>query len=45
MTDPSGEEQAARVTEYAEARRLTGPPRLFRIGPDVTMHEVSLDSL
>ncbi|WP_373293545.1 DUF6928 family protein [Micromonospora fulviviridis] len=45
VTDPSGAEQAAREAAYAEARRLMGPPRLFRMGPDGTMHEVSLDSL
>ncbi|TYB34148.1 hypothetical protein FXF50_28855 [Micromonospora sp. AP08] len=45
VTDPTGAEQAAREAEYAEARRLMGPPRLFRMGPDGTMHEVSLDSL
>ncbi|MGW4156918.1 hypothetical protein ACWEDF_27585 [Micromonospora chersina] len=44
MTDSSGEEQAVREAEYAEARRLMGPRRLFRMGPDGTTHEVSLDS-
>ena len=45
VTAPSGAEQAARQARYAEARRTMGPPRRFRMGPDGTMHEVSLDSL
>jgi len=44
-TDPSGEEQAAREAMYEQARRTMGPPRLFRMGPDGTMQEVSFDSL
>jgi hypothetical protein len=44
VTDPSEEEQAAREAMYAEARRAMGPPRIFRMGPDGTMYEVSLDS-
>jgi hypothetical protein len=45
VTDPSGEEQAAREAMYKQARRTMGPPRLFRMGPDGTMQEVSLDNL
>jgi hypothetical protein len=45
VTDPSGEEQAAREALYAEALRAMGPPQRFRMGPDGTWHEVSIDSL
>lgn len=45
VTDPSGEEQAAREAIYAEARRTMGPPRRFRMGPDGTMQEISSDGL
>lgn len=45
VSDPSGGEQAAREAMYEEARRTMGPPRLFRMGPDGTMQEVSFDSL
>jgi hypothetical protein len=45
VTDPSGEEQAAREAMYEQARRAMGPRRLFRMGPDGTMQEVSFDSL
>jgi hypothetical protein len=45
VTDPSGQEQAAREAAYAAARRAMGPPRMFRMGPDGTMHEVTLDKL
>ncbi|MET8358803.1 hypothetical protein [Micromonospora sp. NPDC005171] len=45
VTDPSGEEQAAREAAYAQVRRAMGSPRMFRMGPDGTMHEVSLESL
>ncbi|WP_307849199.1 hypothetical protein [Micromonospora sp. U56] len=44
VTDPSGEEQAAREAMYAQALRAMGPPQRFRMGPDGTWHEVSLDS-
>ena len=44
VTDPSGEEQAAREAVYEQARQAMGPPRLFRMGPDGTMREVSFDS-
>ncbi|WP_420884046.1 DUF6928 family protein [Micromonospora sp. CPCC 205547] len=44
VTDPSGDEQAAREARYAEVLRAMGPPRSFRMGPDGTMYEVSLDS-
>ncbi len=43
VTDPSGEEQAAREAAYAAARKTMGPPRMFRMGPDGTMYEVTLD--
>jgi hypothetical protein len=43
VTDPSGQEQAAREAAYETARRAMGPPRMFRMGPDGTMHEVTLD--
>ena len=41
VSDPSGEEQAARQAAYAEALRAMGPPRRYRMGPDGTMHEIS----
>ncbi|PTA42898.1 hypothetical protein [Micromonospora sp. RP3T] len=44
VTDPSGEEQAAREAAYAWALQNMGPPRRYRMGPDGTMHEVSPDS-
>ncbi|MFI7427371.1 DUF6928 family protein [Micromonospora sp. NPDC049836] len=44
VTDPSGEEHAARTAAYAQARQTMGPPRMYRMGPDGTMHEVSPDS-
>lgn len=44
VTDPSGEEQAAREAAYAQARRAMRSPRRFRLGPDGAMHEVSLGS-
>ncbi|MER7333665.1 MULTISPECIES: DUF6928 family protein [unclassified Micromonospora] len=44
VTDPSGEEQAAREAMYAQALRAMGPPQRFRMGADGTWHEVSLDS-
>ena len=44
VTDPSGEEQAAHEAAYAEAQQTMGPPRMYRMGPDGTMHEVSPDS-
>ncbi|MEH0971115.1 hypothetical protein V6U77_08240 [Micromonospora sp. CPCC 205546] len=44
VTDPSGEEQLAREAAYAEALRSMGPPRMYRMGPDGTMHEVAPDS-
>jgi len=45
VTDPSGEEQAAREAMYEQARRTMRPPRLFRMGPNGTMQEVSLGNL
>jgi hypothetical protein len=45
VTDPSGEEQAAREAMYKEARRTMGPPRTYRMGPDGTMQEVRLNDL
>ncbi|QLQ40126.1 DUF6928 family protein [Micromonospora robiginosa] len=44
VTDPSGEEQAAREAAYVEALQNMGPPRRYRLGPGGTMHEVSPDS-
>ncbi|MFZ0161995.1 MAG: hypothetical protein WAL12_00275 [Trebonia sp.] len=45
MTDPSGEEQAAREAEYEQARQSMGLSRWFRVEPDGTMQEVNFDSL
>jgi hypothetical protein len=45
VTDPSGQEQAAREAEYEQARRSLGRSRWFRIGPDGTIQEVNFDSL
>jgi hypothetical protein len=45
VTDPSGQQQAEREAAYERARQTMGPPRMFRMGPDGTMHEVSLDEL
>jgi hypothetical protein len=44
VTDPTGQEQAAREAAYAQARQALGTPRFFRRGPDGTMHEVTLGS-
>ncbi|MET8461500.1 DUF6928 family protein [Micromonospora zamorensis] len=44
VTDPSGEEQAAREAAYAAALQAMGPPRRYRMGPDRTMHEVGPDN-
>lgn len=41
--DPSGEEQAVRAAAYEHLTRDMGPPRMFRMGPDGTMQEVSWD--
>ncbi len=43
VTDPSGEEQAAREAACEQARRDMGPPRMFRMGPDGTMQEIGWD--
>jgi hypothetical protein len=45
VTDPTGEEQAARDAMYEQARRTMGPPQRLRMGPGGTMQEVSFDSL
>jgi hypothetical protein len=45
VTDPSGEEQAAREAEYEQARQSMGLSRWFRVEPDGTMQEVNFDSL
>jgi len=45
VTDPSGAEQAAREASYEEALRRMGPPRMLRMGPDGTLHEVDSDDL
>ncbi|XVQ10570.1 DUF6928 family protein [Spirillospora sp. CA-255316] len=45
VTDPTGEEQAAREAMYEEARQTMGPPRMFRMGPDGTMQEIDFDAL
>lgn len=45
VTDPTGQEQAARQAAYEEVRRRMGPPRRFRMGPDGTMYEVGFDAL
>ncbi|MET8312006.1 hypothetical protein [Micromonospora sp. NPDC005173] len=44
VTDPSGEEQAAREARYAEVLRAMGAPRRLRMGPDGAMHEIGVDS-
>ncbi len=41
----TGREQAEREAAYQHARQTIGPPRLFRMGPDGTMQEVSFDAL
>ena len=41
--DPSGQEQEAREAVYEQAMRDMGPPRMFRMGPDGKMQEVSWD--
>lgn len=43
VADPSGEEQAAREAAYKQATCDMGPPRMFRMGPDGTMQEISPD--
>jgi hypothetical protein len=45
VTDPTGREQAEWEAAYAEAIKEVGPLRVFRTGPDGTMHEKSLDDL
>jgi hypothetical protein len=45
VTDPTGREQAEREAHYQRARQTMGPPRMFRMGPDRTMQEVSFDAL
>jgi hypothetical protein len=45
VTDPTGREQAEREAAYERARQTMGPPRMFGMGPDGTMQEVSLDDL
>ena len=45
VADSSGAEQAVREAAYQQARRDMGPPRMFRMGPDGTMREISLDEL
>jgi hypothetical protein len=45
VTDPSGEEQAAREAAYAKARQSMGPPRMFRTGPDGKLREISVEDL
>ncbi len=41
--DPSGQEQEARKAAHEQAMRDMGPPRMFRMGPDGKMQEVSWD--
>jgi hypothetical protein len=43
VADSSGTEQAARDAAYEQARQHIGPLRMFRMGPDGTMQETSLD--
>jgi hypothetical protein len=45
VTDPSGDEQAAREAANEHARQTMGSPRTFRMGPDGVLHEVGLDEL
>ncbi|MGX7674322.1 DUF6928 family protein [Plantactinospora sp. DSM 117369] len=45
VTDPTGREQAEREADHRRVRQMMGPPRLFRMGPDGTMQEVSFDAL
>ncbi|RAY15357.1 hypothetical protein DPM19_11685 [Actinomadura craniellae] len=45
VTDPSGEEQAAREAAYAAVLQRMGKPRRFRRGSDGVMHEVDSDDL
>ncbi|NJP33588.1 DUF6928 family protein [Micromonospora thermarum] len=40
VTDPTGEEQAAREALYAQVLQAMGAPRRFRMGPDGTLHEI-----
>jgi hypothetical protein len=45
VTDPTGREQTEREFAYQQARQSMGPPRFFRMGPDGTMIETSIDDL
>jgi hypothetical protein len=45
VTDPYGLEQAEREAMYERARKTMGRPRIFRRGPDGTMHEVDLPAM
>lgn len=44
VTDPSGEEQAARAASLAKALQSMGPPRRFQMGPDGKLQEISFDA-
>ncbi|MFC0543775.1 DUF6928 family protein [Kutzneria chonburiensis] len=44
VTDPAGHEQAAREAARARTLAMMGPPRMFRMGPDGTMQETTLDN-
>ena len=43
VIDPTGQEQAVRDAAYAQARQRMGTPRRFRMGPDGTLQEVTLN--
>ncbi len=45
VTDPTGREQAERQASYERARQSMGEPTFYRMGPDGSMHEVTLDTL
>lgn len=45
VSDPTGEEQAAREEAYEQAVAGMGTPKLYKVGPGGTMQEVSWDDL
>lgn len=45
VTDPTGQEQAAREAQYASVQSSLGEPRIFSFTPGGTMREVSLEDL
>ncbi|WP_250035573.1 DUF6928 family protein [Paractinoplanes maris] len=45
VTDPTGDEQATREAVRDQVTQSMGPPRMYQMGPDGTMHEVAIDDV